>query len=160
MKRGIGWPIGVAAILAVTVGVNIWVAIIAGDDPSFAIEKDYYKKAITWDSTMAQERVNQRLGWHLVPTLGRVQSKGQTPLSVTLVDSSGVAISDATITVSALYNARAANVLTAQLTRDASAYEVQLPIAHAGEWELRFDVRRGTERFTAVTRVDAISGGH
>ena len=159
-KRGIGWPIGVAAILALTVGVNIWVAIIAGDDPSFAVEQDYYRKAITWDSTMAQERTNQRLGWHLVPTLGPLQSRGTTALAVTLVDSSGVVIPDATITVSALYNARAAKIVTAQLSRDATGYETTLPIAHAGEWELRFDVRRGPERFTAVTRVDAVPSGH
>ena len=27
---------------------------IANDDPSFAIEPDYYRKAVTWDSTLAQ----------------------------------------------------------------------------------------------------------
>ena len=159
MKRGIGWPIGVAAILAITVGVNIWVAVIAGDDPSFAIEKDYYRKAVTWDSTLAQQQANQRLGWHLVPALGSVSRGAATSLTVRLVDSTGVPISDATVRVSAFYNARAGTVLEATLTPDAAGYETRLPIAHAGAWELRFDVRRGAERFTAVSRLDAIPSG-
>ena len=41
MKRGIGWPIAVTAILGATVAANIWVAVIANDDPSFAVEHDF-----------------------------------------------------------------------------------------------------------------------
>ena len=159
MNRGIGWPIGVAAILALTVGVNIWMAVIAGDDPSFAVEQDYYKKAVTWDSTLAQQRANERLGWRLVPALGSVTRGAPTPLSVRLVDSSGMAISGATVRVSAFYNARAGQVLEATLTPDTAGYKARLPIAHTGAWELRFDVRRGAERFTAVSRVDAVPSG-
>ena len=159
MRSGIGWPIGVAVVLALTVGANIWVAFIAGDDPSFAIEQDYYRKAVTWDSTLAQQRVNERLGWHLIPTLGAVGRGTTTPLTVRLVDSTGMPISDATVHVSAFFNARANTVVEAALTPDASGYEARLPIAHAGAWELRFEVRRGDQRFTAVSRVDAVSGG-
>ena len=159
MTRGIGWPIGVAAILAVTVGVNIWVAVIAGDDPSFAVEQDYYRKAVSWDSTLAQQRANERLGWQLVPALGSVPPGGTTPLTVRLVDSTGAPIADATVRVSAFYNARAGTVLEATLAPDAQGYEARLPIRHTGAWELRFDVRRGGERFTAVSRVDAVPSG-
>ena len=56
MKRGLWWPIAVAAILATTVAANIWVMMIANDDPSFAIEPDYYRKALAWDTTLAQSR--------------------------------------------------------------------------------------------------------
>ena len=49
MKRGGWWPIAITGVLAATVAANIWVAKIASDDPSFAIEQDYYRKAITWD---------------------------------------------------------------------------------------------------------------
>jgi nitrogen fixation protein FixH len=159
VKRGIGWPIGVAAVLALTVGVNIWVAVIAGDDPSFSVEQDYYNKAVQWDSTLAQQRVNERLGWRLVPALGAVTRGAATPLNVRLVDSSGAAIGDATVRVSAFYNARAGTVLQVTLTRDTAGYEARLPIAHTGAWELRFDVRRGADRFTAVSRIDAVPSG-
>jgi hypothetical protein len=158
-KRGIGWPIGIVAVLGLTVGANIWVAVVAGDDPSFAVEQDYYNKAVTWDSTLAQQRANERLGWRLVPALGAVSRGVTTPLSVRLVDSTGAPISDATVRVSAFYNARAGTVIEATMTRDTLGYETRLPISHTGAWELRFDVRRGAERFTAVSRVDASPSG-
>ena len=49
-----GWPIGVATILASTVVANIIVMQIANDDPSFAVEPDYYRKAVNFDATMAE----------------------------------------------------------------------------------------------------------
>ena len=100
MKRGLGWPIAVIAILGATVGANIWVAVIASDDPSFAVEHDYYKKAVQWDSTMAQARENARLGWRIEPRLEPIGGHGST-LSVTLTDESGAPIRDAKIDVRA-----------------------------------------------------------
>ncbi len=70
MNKGVGWPIGVATILVLVVAANVWVAIIANRDPSFAIEPDYYAKAVAWDSSMAQARHNATLNWSLTPTLG------------------------------------------------------------------------------------------
>ena len=35
MKRGAWWPIGVATILGATVAGNVWLAVVAGSDPSF-----------------------------------------------------------------------------------------------------------------------------
>ena len=63
MKPGMGWPIGVTVILGATIAVNLWVMKIANSDPSFAIEPDYYRKAVHYDSTMAQQRLNASLGW-------------------------------------------------------------------------------------------------
>ena len=69
MKRGAWWPIGITTVLATTVAANLWVMRIANDDPSFAIEPDYYQKAIMWDSTLAQARRDAILGWRLTPQL-------------------------------------------------------------------------------------------
>lgn len=157
MKRGLAWPIAVTAILGATVGANIWVAVIASDDPSFAIEHDYYRKAVQWDSTMLQARENERLGWRLEPKLGPIGGRDGSTLTVLLTDGSGVPIRDATIDVTAFFNARADSVLRAELHEGTgSSYDARLPIHHAGAWELRFDVRRGRERFTNTTRIDAV----
>ena len=45
MKPGAGWPIGIAIVLAATVVGNLVMMRVAGDDPSMAIEPDYYRKA-------------------------------------------------------------------------------------------------------------------
>jgi hypothetical protein len=160
MKKGLGWPIGVAAILTIVVVANIWVAVIANDDPSFSIEPDYYQKAVAWDSSMAQARHNTSLNWSLTPSLGAFAAGGGAVLRVRLTDSTGAVIHDARIQVAALYNARASTIYTATLGHDGpDAYAVTLPVRHAGEWELRFDVTRGAERFTATARVEAIPAG-
>ena len=155
MKRGTMWPIGITVVLATTVAANIWVARIASADPSFAIEPDYYKKAITWDSTLAQGRQNTALGWRLTAQVDRVVAGTTTRLSARLVDATGALIDGATVRVSAFPVARAGEVqhATLGLTR-AGVYDVPLAIERRGQWEMRFDVRVGPARFTDVARVD------
>jgi len=155
MKRGAWWPIGITTVLATTVAANIWVMQIASDDPSFAIEPDYYKKAVAWDSTLAQERRDSILGWRLTPELRVVAETGKARLSATLTDSTGVPISGAIVKVSALPVARANEVHEVTLTAaGAGEYAAQLDSRREGRWELRFDVRSGSTRFTEVARVD------
>jgi len=156
MKRGAWWPIGITTVLATTVAANLWVMRIANDDPSFAIEPDYYQKAITWDSTLAQARQDSILGWRLTPQLQFVAATGTTRISATLTDSLGRPISDAVVKVSALPVARANEVHEATLAATgAGEYAAQLDARRPGRWELRFDVQAGPTRFTAVARVDA-----
>ncbi len=156
MKRGAWWPIGITTVLATTVAANLWVMRIANDDPSFAIEPDYYRKAIKWDSTLAQERQDSILGWRLKPTLGIVAATGKTRISAILTDSLGTPISGATVKLSALPVARASEVHETTLTAaGAGEYTGQLDAQRQGRWELRFDVRAGSTRFTEVARVDA-----
>ena len=116
MKRGMWWPIGLAGVLAATVAANIWVAAIANDDPSFAIEPDYYRKAVAWDTTLAQARHNALLGWRLTPAMSAIASDGSSLLSARLTDSTGSEISGAVIRVSALAVARASDVHDMTLT--------------------------------------------
>lgn len=159
MKRSTWWPIGICGVLAITVGVNLYLFYVAGDDPSMVIEPNYYAKAIVWDSTLAQSRRNQALGWRLSPSLDAFSAKDGARLSVRLVDSTGTPISDATVKVSALYNARADVILESTLAPAADGYATKIKVDHGGEWELRFDVTRGAERFTSTQRVDAVSAG-
>lgn len=155
MTKGLRWPIGIAAILALTVAGNIALYYVAGDDPSFVIEPDYYAKAVAWDSTLAQARRNATLGWRLSPALTGYSTRDGALLSVALTDSVGRALSGATVKVSALYVARAAHVIESSLKPDRGGYSTRLAVDHRGEWELRFDVRRGTDHFTATMRIEA-----
>ncbi|HTK52400.1 MAG TPA: FixH family protein [Gemmatimonadaceae bacterium] len=156
MKPGAWWPIGITGVLATTVAANLWVMRIANDDPSFAIEPDYYQKAITWDSTLAQARQDSILGWRLTPRLEVVAATGKTRISATLTDSSGMPIAGAVVRVSALPVARASEVHEATLAAaGVGEYSGQLDAQRQGQWELRFDVRAGSARFTDVVRAEA-----
>jgi nitrogen fixation protein FixH len=156
VKRGSWWPLAIAGVLATTVAANVWVSAIASDDPSFAIEQDYYKKAIAWDSTLAQAHTNLALGWHLTPTLGPIRSGKLASLRVALTDTTGAAISNATVRVSALQVSRANDVHRVTLVASAGGmYSGQIDARLPGQWELRFDVTSGTTHFTDVSRVEA-----
>lgn len=154
MKRAQLWPIGIVAVLLVTVGANFWVMRIANADPSFAIEPDYYAQAVLWDSTLAQQARNRALGWRLESSLRR-DTSGGADLRVRVVDAGGVGIHDATVRVTAFAVARSTRRLEIALApgRDGYSGHVDAAKAHAGRWELRFEVRRGADRLTSTQRV-------
>lgn len=154
MKRAQLWPIAIVLVLLITVGANLWVMRIASADPSFAIEPDYYAQAVRWDSTLAQQARNRALGWRLEPTLRR-DAGGGADLRVRVVDAGGVGIHDATVLVTAFAVARSARRMEIALVPGLDGYSghVDAAKAHAGRWELRFDVRRGADRLTSTQRV-------
>ena len=156
MRRGALWPIGIATVLGLTVAANMWVYMVATGDPSFVIEPNYYAKAIAWDSTLAQARRNETLGWRLAPALSAFSAERGAHLSVTLTDAAGSKIENAVVTVAALYVARADLVVTDTLAADGAGYSTTIDVQHSGQWELRFDVTRGAEHFTAMSRLDAV----
>ncbi len=157
-ERGLHWPIGIAMILATGVVVNLYVMRVAAGDPSFAVEPDYYRKAVQHDDVMAQRARNAELGWTLEPEVARADG-GVATLRVHLADSTGRAITGATLSVEAFPVARSSDVVRATLVASADGaggYAVGFPVRHAGRWELRFDASRDGDRFTAVERVEIL----
>jgi nitrogen fixation protein FixH len=153
MKQGIGWPIGIATILGLTVVANIWVMRVANNDPSFAIEPDYYKKAVAFDSTIAEERRSATLGWTARSTITGADSAVR--VTVVLNDAAQHPLQGATVTITALANARANDVLSATLVeRTPGTYDAPLAARFVGEWEVRVDAVRGADHFVASTRTN------
>jgi nitrogen fixation protein FixH len=160
MKPGMGWPIGVGVILGVTVIANLIVMRVANNDPSFAIEPDYYQKAVTFDSTIAEARRSATLEWTATATIVADDAGGPPTVTVTLLDATRQPVAGATVSVSALANARANDVLTATLHETAPGqYQAPLAARFVGQWEVRVDaVRRdtlgATQHFIGSTRTD------
>ena len=155
MKRAHAWPIAIAMVLVITVAANLWVMRLASADPSFAIEPDYYAKAVRWDSTLAQEARNRALGWRIVPALGAFDERDGARLDVRVVDAAGADIRDAVVRVSAFAVARSGRRVDLDLPATSLGYGARIPLGYGGEWELRFDVHRGEQHLTATRRVDA-----
>jgi nitrogen fixation protein FixH len=158
--RGRLWPWALGTVLAVTMAGNIWVMRLAGSDASFAVEPDYYRKAVDWDSTMAQSGRNIALGWDLDARLAPPDTDGSSRVTVALRGADGAPIHDAVITLEATHNAHASRVLEAilQATGDGT-YHALLPDAQRGIWELRFEASRSGDRFTATHRRDTSRDG-
>ena len=156
MKRGTAWPVAVGVILGTCVAANLWLLRLASGDPSFAIEENYYQRALHWDDELAQRRHNAALGWQLSPALSPISANSGAELRLTLRDATGKPLEGAAVTVRALHNARAGEPLDAELQpRGAADFAARLPMRRPGLWELRFEVRRGTDRFTARQHVNA-----
>lgn len=156
MKRGLQWPIGIAVVLALTVISNVWIAVIASRDEAFAVEPDYYQKAVRFDDEMALRAESARLAWRVVPQLRLGTPAGTGSLTAMVTDSSGAPVRGARVEVLAMHNARASRQLTATLAESGDgAYSAPLDAQRPGEWELRFTITRGGERFAVRERVDA-----
>ncbi len=158
MKPGAMWPVAIIGVLAVTVGANIWLFTKAGDPRDTAIEPDYYRKAVAWDSTMAQARADVALGWRAEIAFSAL-AQGTTTLAVTLKDSTGAPVESAAVHVEAINNVDALQHWPADLREAAPGrYEAAMPLPRPGLWEVRITAKRGADLFTDSERTDLFRG--
>jgi nitrogen fixation protein FixH len=161
LRAGI-WPWVPALLLVSLLGTQLAVLSSALDDPAFATEPDYYRKALDWDTQQARARASQALGW-----TASASADGAThalhaarTVSVSIADAHGAPVSGAAVRATAFPNARAARAR--QLTfREISAgvYRAELGVARPGVWELRCSATRGQERFESTLRFELDAAG-
>ena len=153
IARGLHWPVFIVALLAVPVVAGGYLAWMATHDPTFAIESDYYRKAVAWDQTMAQEHANAALGWQTAVTA--TPQGQQLDVAVQLRDTAAVGVADAKVHVEGFFLARSkdAQEADAKLGSD-GRYHALLNLPHGGLHELRVRAERGQQIFTATHRLD------
>jgi hypothetical protein len=155
---GTFWAFVPAGLLVTLLGGLVSMAVIASDDPGFALERDYYRKAVGYDAEIAQRAENARLAWDIElvePALGR---HGRA-LVAARVRAGTEALTGARVSVQAICNANANRVVEARLEpAGPGEYRAELPLARPGLWEFRFTVERGGERFTESLRRDVREG--
>ena len=100
-RRDWYWPVGLVALLAASAGANIALVIITSRDTSFAVEPNYYAKALAWDQTMAQQARNDALGWALSLRIDPGDARGGKTVTVHLADRAGAPIEGAQVAVEA-----------------------------------------------------------
>jgi hypothetical protein len=153
--RGWYWPVGIVALLVGSAGTNIGFMVVANRDASFAVEPDYYRKAVEWDRAMAQEARNAELGWTVSAQL-EPAGPGRARLVAAARDRAGAPLTGAVVTVEAFPSARAREIASLALepTGTAGVYATVLPSGRPGLWELRLRVSRGPEVFTGTLSQD------
>ncbi len=147
------WPAIVVAILGVTIAGNLWVMRIARGDPSFAVEENYYQRAVHFDAQRGVEQRSDRLGWTLELSAGPASPSG-SQLLVTLRDAAGMPVDSATVIVRLTRVARAQTVIPVPLAPVEGGYGARVPFDAAGLWDVAVEARRGPARFVAARRVD------
>jgi nitrogen fixation protein FixH len=152
MKKGMQWPIGVAVVLGLTVAANIYMVVRANDDPSMAIESDYYQKAVRFDADQALRRRSERLGWHLA--LDAAATDGQATVTARLVDSTGAPVHGAIVRFRARHVARSNDAISGVAHEAGDAYVATMAMARRGLWDVDVEVVRGNERFVTEQRLE------
>jgi nitrogen fixation protein FixH len=156
--KGRAWPWLLGGLLLFGVGVNVGFLLVATGDPSFAVEEDYYGRALRWDETTREAARNAALGWRVeVDPAPSAKGPGWTDLALRVVDRDGAPVKGAIVSLEAFHHARAGDRLRADLAADGDRYAATLPLRRAGLWELRVRVERGAETFSTV--VDRELGG-
>jgi len=158
MKRGWYWPLLLGGLLTAGVAANLYFMARAVGDPSFAVEPDYYAKAVAWDAHQAQARVNADLGWKLDLAVGAAdRGTGRARIVAGLTDRDGRPLAGLTVGLEAFHNARATDVVTLMLAETPDhVYVGDAAVVRPGLWEFRVVATRGTETFTAVVELDAL----
>lgn len=150
--KGLAWAfVPVALLGSMFVGWGAMVAV-ALDDPAFGVEPDYYDKAVHFDEHQARARESQRLGWRLdvTPQL----SARRALIRVTLKDAELRPIDGASVLATAFHIARSSQVHRIQFRSEGDGrYTQTLAPFRQGQWEFRFEVLRGSQRFLEATRV-------
>ena len=155
VARGLHWPLLVVVLLLIPVIAGGYLAYKATHDPTFAIESDYYRKAVAWDATMAQEQSNAKLGWHSVVSV-KPDGEGLN-VFVRLQDKAGLNVSDAKVHVEGFFLARGGDLQAAEAPMGADgAYHATLKLSHAGLHEIRVRATQGADVFTHSHRLDVI----
>lgn len=157
-RKGWAWPLAIALVLLVSAGSNIGFMLVAKSDKSFAIEPDYYQKALAWDDAMAQEEHNLSLGWNVDARveLGAETTNGR--VEVVITDSIGEPVDLAKVDAVVFHNARAAVRLSATLTEESpGTYWADIDADKAGLWDVIITATKGPDRFVRTVRVDARS---
>ncbi len=156
------WPTAIATVLLGNVVLGLVLMRVAGSDEHFAVEPDYYRKAVAWDSTMVSAERSAALGWSLVTQITPVRPGSPSRFAVTVHDSLGAAVTGASVRVDAFPVAYAAEVQHAPLSFDPEGeeYATTLDLSRSGLWEMRVAVGRGSEQFSAVIRMQLSDDGH
>jgi nitrogen fixation protein FixH len=159
-KTSSRWALVPVGLLVSSVIGCSWMAWVAARDPNFALERDYYQKAIHWDQTQAQAATNQRLAYRFnLPARIGLDSSGRATIEVRLMDRSGQPIAGAHVVADAFPNAFSDEIATLKFEERApGVYSAQLTSQRSGVWELRLAADLGGDHATAIARCELRRG--
>ena len=149
-KQRLIWPGGLIAMIVAIVIVDVTMLSIATRDRTFAVAQVDGDPSAAWNRKREQQRRNDALGWDAALRVDL--PAGKPPQAVLeLHDAAGRPLENATISLVAFHNARAAERLKAVLVADADApgtYRGSVRMRRDGWWTFELDATVGEDRFT------------
>jgi hypothetical protein len=149
MKKNF-WPIAIVTLLVACVAANVALFVVASSDPSFAVEPNYYQKAIEWDQTQRRVAASRELGWQVDVRAVRDQ------VEVSLHDRAGRPLSGASLEIESFHNARSADRRGWQFpaTDAFGLTRANVGALRPGLWELRITAQHHGQQYQATLQQD------
>ena len=150
-------PAGLLGTMFIGLGTLAYIAI---DDPSFALEPNYYDKAVHWDKSQSEARESNLLGLKLELTAPlRIATNGTVSVQLGVKDRKDLAVAGAEVEIEAFPNAYAGRIEHVTLRETApGVYTGELARGVLGLWELRVVIKQGALRYRQVLRHDVVKG--
>ncbi len=148
------WPALVVALLLVQVIISAVTLTVALSDPGFAVEPDYYNKALQWDESSATDVA--RAGWTAELSLDAPRG-GERSLRLRLRDRDAQPVEHAAVDALFFHHARASERYLATLhPHGAGEYVSELSLDRPGVWEFRCSIRSDGRLLTCRQRIEVI----
>ena len=156
---GLFWMLVPVVLLVTSVSGWLFMVSLALDDPGFALEADYYKKASNYDEIIAQRGLNTRLGWQVDLVEFSTLPQGAARLQIRLTDDQERSLNDVTVTAEGFPTARGTQRKDISFEAGGDGlYFAQLEGARPGLWEIRIRAERKV-LFTYVLRPELVKVG-
>ncbi len=138
---GKAWPWLITLLFLGNAGLAAAVLHFSRTDPSFAVEPDYYERALSWDV----ESAALARGASLDRVVEADAEAGR--LRVELRDAAGDRFAGATVRAMAFHHARMADAQEAAMEEvSPGVYEAAVAFGREGRWEVRLEALRDGER--------------
>lgn len=148
-KDGAYWPLIIVGLLLISVGSNVYLIYRAVNDPSFAVEPDYYQKAVDFDAIQEAQRTSDRLGWK-----PDVSLDADSQLRVELRDAKEMPVEGVKLHLEAFPITRSQQFLKTELEEvSPGVYLWKKRLSYHGQWEFRLTGDRGDQHFIHTTRL-------
>lgn len=154
------WVLGWLGLLITVVGVNVAFIVTAFKTSPGLVEESYYEKGRDVEKNFHKKlEARNRLGWDI-----RLQSPDEIILgrpayySITIVDSVGMPLRDATVTLHAYRPSDAsADIQTEMQSIATGVYQAAINLPLKGIWDLKVKVSRGEDELETARRVTVLA---
>jgi len=151
--KGWYWPWIVVGILVAGIVPNLVLVAVAINDPSFAVEENYYEKARHWDEEMARRRASRALGWQVDLDVRAIPDRpGFRRIEAVVRDREGRVLDGCRVALETFHNARAARRERVELAVEDGRHVAELSMRRPGLWIFDIDVSRKGQEFSTTLR--------
>jgi hypothetical protein len=157
-KAGVFWMLFPVLLLVTSVSGWLLMVSVAVDDPGFAVEPDYYKRAAHYDEEIEQRAENARLGYEVELVSFSPSEDRTATLVVAVHGAEGEPLPTAQVGAEVIPVARAFEAEHLALTaRGPGVFEARLLRPRPGLYEVRVRIEFQGRVFTRVLRPELVA---